>query len=307
MFRENVISLYICCGKGIYMKLVSKIVIGGLLVAMASCQRFPNPFFDSKNKVLAEVGDSKLFAYDVSTIFTPGLSAEDSLKLLESYVDQWVKKQLKIEEAERMFEESQEDIDRLVQEYRNSLLTHKVDQFYVDKYIDTLFTADQIRQYYEAHKSDFVLDKTLIKARIVRLPERHPQQKQVEELLRSPRAESLQDLTELCVKNDFELIEMDRWTDMATLLLQLPTDRTQSYDYLLDTSKIHEFEANSYLFYVRVVAVRKAGDYAPMESVAEVIRRVLFNQRKESIVREHEDSLYKQAYEKKEIIVNVNR
>ena len=68
------------------------------------------------------MGDSKLFAYDVSTIFTPGLSAEDSLKLLESYVDQWVKKQLKIEEAERMFEESQEDIDRLVQEYRNSLL-----------------------------------------------------------------------------------------------------------------------------------------------------------------------------------------
>ena len=289
------------------MKLVSKIVIGGLLVAMASCQRFPNPFFDSTNKVLAEVGDSKLFAYDVSTIFTPGLSAEDSLKLLESYVDQWVKKQLKIEEAERMFEESQEDIDRLVQEYRNSLLTHKVDQFYVDKYIDTLFTADQIRQYYEAHKSDFVLDKTLIKARIVRLPERHPQQKQVEELLRSPRTESLQDLTELCVKNDFELIEMDRWTDMATLLLQLPTDRTQSYDYLLDTSKIHEFEANSYLFYVRVVAVRKAGDYAPMESVTEVIRRVLFNQRKESIVRAHEDSLYKQAYEKKEIIVNINR
>ena len=54
------------------MKLVSKIVIGGLLVAMASCQRFPNPFFDSKNKVLAEVGDSKLFAYDVSTIFTAG-------------------------------------------------------------------------------------------------------------------------------------------------------------------------------------------------------------------------------------------
>ena len=167
--------------------------------------------------------------------------------------------------------------------------------------------ADQIRQYYEAHKSDFVLDKTLIKARIVRLPERHPQQKQVEELLRSPRAESLQDLTELCVKNDFELIEMDRWTDMATLLLQLPTDRTQSYDYLLDASKIHEFEANSYLFYVRVVAVRKAGDYAPMESVTEVIRRVLFNQRKESIVRAHEDSLYKQAYEKKEIIVNINR
>ena len=289
------------------MKLFSKIVFGGILVAMVSCQRFPNPFFDNKNKVLAEVGDTKLFSYDVSTIFTPGLSAEDSLKLLESYVDQWVKKQLKIAEAEQMFEESQADIDRMVQEYRNSLLTHKVDQFYVDKYIDTLFTADQIRQYYEEHKADFVLDKTMVKARIVRMPERHPQQKKIEELLLSPREESLQDLTELCVKNDFELTELNQWTDFSTLLLQLPTDRTQENDELLVTSKIHEFEANTSKYYVRVLAVRKAGDYTPLESVTEVIRRVLFNQRKESIIRSHEDSLYARALEKKEILVNVNR
>ncbi len=289
------------------MRLFSKIVLCGVVVTMVSCQRFPNPFSDNKNKILAEVGDVKLFSYDVSTIFTPGISAEDSLKLLESYVDQWVKKQLKIAEAEQMFEDSQEDIDHLVQEYRNSLLTHKVDQFYVDKYIDPLFPADKIRQYYEEHKADFVLDKTMLKARIVRMPEHHPQQKKIEELLISPRTESLQDLTELCIKNDFELIELNRWTDMATLLLQLPTDRTQSYDYLLETSKIHEFEANSYIFYVRVLDVRKSGDYAPQESVSEVIRRVLFNQRKESIIRTHEDSLYKQAFDKKEIIVNVNR
>ena len=121
----------------------------------------------------------------------------------------------------------------------------------------------------------------------------------MEELLRSPRAESLQDLTELCVKKRFRIDRdgsLDRYGDPA---FAIATDRTQSYDYLLDASKIHEFEANSYLFNVRVVAVRKAVDYAPMESVTEVIRRVLFNQRKESIVRAHEDSLYKQAYEKK--------
>lgn len=289
------------------MKLFLKIMLCGVVVMVVSCQRFSNPFSDNKNKVLAEVGDVRLFSYDVSTIFTPGISAEDSLKLLESYVDQWVKKQLKIAEAEQMFEESQEDIDRLVQEYRNSLLTHKVDQFYVDKYIDTLFTADQIRQYYEEHKADFVLDKTMVKARIVRMPERHPQQKKIEELLLSPREESLQDLTELCVKNDFELTELNQWTDFSTLLLQLPTDRTQGNDELLVTSKIHEFEANTSKYYVRVLAVRKAGDYTPLESVTEVIRRVLFNQRKESIIRSHEDSLYARALEKKEILVNVNR
>ena len=123
----------------------------------------------------------------------------------------------------------------------------------------------------------------------------------------SPREESLQDLTELCVKNDFELTELNQWTDFSTLLLQLPTDRTQENDELLVTSKIHEFEANTSKYYVRVLAVRKAGDYTPLESVTEVIRRVLFNQRKESIIRSHEDSLYARALEKKEILVNVNR
>jgi len=39
--------------------------------------------------------------------------------------------------------------------------------------------------------------------------------------------------------------------------------------------------------------------------VQDLIRRVIFNQRKEEIVRAHEDSLYRHAMENKEIIVNV--
>ena len=86
-------------------------------------------------------------------------------------------KQLKIKEAERMLEESQKDIDQMVQEYRNSLLTHKVDQFYVDKNIDTLFTDTQIADYYNQNKADFILDKTLVKARIVRIPRSYDKKK----------------------------------------------------------------------------------------------------------------------------------
>lgn len=75
----------------------------------------------------------------------------------------------------------------MVQEYRNSLLTHKVDQFYVDKNIDTLFTDTQIADYYNQNKADFILDKTLVKARIVRIPRSYDKKKeQIEELMAHP-------------------------------------------------------------------------------------------------------------------------
>ena len=41
-------------------------------------------------------------------------------------------------------------------------------------------------------------------------------------------------------------------------------------------------------------------------SVSDVIRRVIFNQRKQDIIKAHEDSLYRQAVTEKKIVVNVN-
>ena len=268
------------------MRSILKIALLLMVTIPVSCKRFANPFAGG-DKVLAEVGGEKLYVHDLSSIFTPDMAPEDSVKILGSYVDRWVKMQLKIQEAERMFESSQQDIDRMVEEYRNSLLTHKVDQYYVDKLIDTLFTDSQIGEYYRKNQADFVLDKTLLKARVASGEDRY------------------QDLVDLCVKNNFELTELNGWTDFSTLLSLLPTDRTENYDDLLTTDRVSEMETSSDVYYVRILVFRRPGDRAPQESVQDLIRRVIFNQRKEEIVRAHEDSLYRHAMENKEIIVNV--
>ena len=169
-----------------------------LVFAAVSCKRFPNPFAGN-GKVLAEVGDERLYIHDVSPIFTPNMTSEDSVKILQSYVDRWVKQQLKIRQAEQLFESSQQDIDRMVKEYRNSLLTYKVDQYYVDKFLDTLFTDRQILDYYNENKADFILDKTLLKARTVRVPRNHPMRNKLEELMKSSQYDKYQDFIDICV------------------------------------------------------------------------------------------------------------
>ena len=91
------------------MKFVPKILLVAVLLTAYSCKRFP---FAEHNAILAEVEDKKLYLHDVSPIFTPNMTSEDSLKILRSYVDQWVKKQLKIKEAERMLDAVQGSEDK---------------------------------------------------------------------------------------------------------------------------------------------------------------------------------------------------
>ena len=133
-----------------------------------------------------------------------------------------------------------------------------------------------------------MLDKTLLKARVVRLPRSYGPKNKIKELMMASGEDRYQDLVDLCVKNNFELTELNGWTDFSTLLSLLPTDRTENYDDLLTTDRVSEMETSSDVYYVRILVFRRPGDRAPQE-----------------IVRAHEDSLYRHAMENKEIIVNV--
>ena len=259
-----------------------------------SCKEFSNPF--TSGEVIARVGETKLYKSDILSVVSPGITPQDSMKLIETYIDLWVKTQLKVQQAERMFRESQQDIEQMVEDYRNSLLTYKVDQYYVDRLLDTAFTDDEISQYYATHKSDFVLNRPIVKARIVRIPPGTRLPDKFQEQMRASRADEYQSFVDLCQKNGVQLIEYSAWTDYGELLLQLPTKQGRDYDYLITKRDVHELEGNdgeTWLVYIE--EHRLAGDFQPEESVRNVIRRVIFNQRKQEIIRSYEDSLYQQA------------
>ena len=57
-------------------------------------------------------------------------------------------RQLKVEEADRLFSGSEKDIEKLVEDYRQTLLVGKVDQYYVDQQMGGDFTDEDIAEYY---------------------------------------------------------------------------------------------------------------------------------------------------------------
>lgn len=267
-----------------------------LLVAWLSiaCRELPRYFVGERP--LARVGEQELTPSDLAQSLPEGLSASDSAAYAHVYIDRWVRKQLKLMEAEQLFSSSAADIDQQVEAYRQSLLIRKLDRFYVDRLVDTAFTEEEIAAYYADHLSDFKLDRTIVKGRVVRVPKGYRQTRRLKELLIAKSEARQQDLRDICLKQEFELNDYaDSWIDYTEFLSLLPTVRAQSYASLLTKQGVQEMSDQNYYYYFVIESVRRAGDAVPLEQLRATIRRVLFNQRQQQVIRDHEQALYEQS------------
>ena len=163
------------------MTLRTKIAVVAATLFLGGCQELPGYF--ASDTTLARAGGSELKMRDVESVVPKGVTGEDSAAFMKVYIDRWVRKQLKLQEAEILFSASADDIDKMVEEYRQALLIRKLDQHYVDRSIDTTFTENEIAAYYNAHKADFRLDRTLVKGRIVQFGEGYRQARKLRELM----------------------------------------------------------------------------------------------------------------------------
>ena len=176
------------------MNLRAKITVAAGALLLAGCREMPRYF--SGDETVARAGGRELRMRDVRRVIPQGLTGGDSAAYVKMYVDRWVRKQLKLQEAEILFSESAGDIDRMVEEYRQALLIRKLDQHYVDRSVDTVFTDDEIAAYYNAHKADFRLDRPIVKGRIVRLGLHYRQAAKLKSLMASGSAAQQQDFSE---------------------------------------------------------------------------------------------------------------
>ncbi|MBO5398634.1 MAG: peptidyl-prolyl cis-trans isomerase [Alistipes sp.] len=266
------------------------------LLATVSCRELPDYLVG--DDTVARVGRDELTIHEIAEAVPANLTGNDSLSFAKQYVDRWIIRQLKVEEADRLFSGSEKDIERMVEEYRTSLLNSRVDQYYVDQQGAGDFTDEDIAEYYNTHKSDFTLDRTLVKGRIVAFSDSYRQAKRLKEQMQKAATSATDDKTfaDTCEKNGFQYIDnRSGWINFADFLSNLPTTRTQDYEPLLDKMGIQEMEANGTRYYFDFSSVCRRGDVAPLEVVADNIRRILVTQRRSAIIRSHEESIVDQA------------
>ena len=120
---------------------------------------------------MARVNDNFLYEKDIQKFISEDTTPEDSILIVNNYINRWATQQLLIDQARINLSADQlEQYEKLVQEYQNDLLTEAYKNVIVSKQLDSTITEQEYRDYYETNKENFRLKDLLVKLRYVQLP-----------------------------------------------------------------------------------------------------------------------------------------
>lgn len=282
------------------MKSVFGIIAFVLLFAMVSC-RDAAPFFG--RQPVARVGDTSLYEEEVSAAIPKGMVGEDSLSCADSYVERWVIRQLKLQEAELIFSSSEADIDKMVEEYRQSLLIRKIEQYYLDIDSGAEVSDEEIEKYYKAHKGDFRLTTPVVKGCVVAIPDQFRRRDWLLGMMRSPKSEVQNDFEQICLKNNFRFVKFEEWVDYNEFLSLLPLLRSKRYDNLLTERSVQQISHDKMTYCFKITDVIAVGDPMPLFMARDKIVRILTRARQAEVIRRNEMRILENATADKRVTI----
>jgi hypothetical protein len=254
-----------------------------------SCQKFESR---KTEKPLARVDQTYLYPSDVIEIFPVNLSQNDSLLLLNNFIDKWIKKQLLLQKSELNLTEEQKDVHNQIEEYRSSLLIFKYEQSLILQKLDTVITLAEIEEYYNENPSNFILDRNLIKALFIKLPRNAPNIDSFRQLYSSDKEEDIQQLENYCYQYaaKYDFFNGD-WINFTRIQSELPQAVYAPERYLKWNRKIEQRDS-VYNYFVYVRDKRLEGETAPIDYVTDNIKSIILNKRKVRFITDMENDIY---------------
>ena len=154
------------------------IFLGVAIVALCfgSCGNKKN---EDGSRVLAKVADRELRMSDLEGMFPEGTSKTDSATIMTAFVSRWVKDNLVMQEAEKNIP-ADVNIDKLVREYRSSLILNTYQQTLMSNSLDTAVSDQELRSFYETNKELYTLETPIMRCLFVKVPNTAPNIKDFE-------------------------------------------------------------------------------------------------------------------------------
>lgn len=256
-----------------------------------------------KEKPVAKVIDKYLYLKEIKDVIPNNSSKEDSIILANSYINQWITKQLLLHKAEINLTEEEKNISKLIDDYRTSLLIYRYKQKLLEQKLKIGINEVDLEEYYNKYKFNFTLNHNIVKALYIKLPKNAPGLKRLKKLYKSEKAKDMEELEEYCLLNAKKFDTFNNtWIPAETLLSRLPIKINNKEKYLKKTSHIEE-EDEEYIYFVKIKDFKLRNSIAPFEYVEDDVKEILKNKRKIEFESQLEKELNQDAKSKNLFII----
>ena len=129
---------------------------------------------DSDRQPAARANDSYLYKDELVGIIAPGTPAEDSAKLVEAYINTWIRKQLLIQEASRKIDINEAQVERKILDYRYSIIAYEYQTYYIKQHLDTAVSAKRLKHITREILIILSSSRILFREHLLRFPKNAP-------------------------------------------------------------------------------------------------------------------------------------
>ena len=178
---------------------------------------------EKSSEIIAIVNTAKLFKEDLKNVLPQNISKEDSVVLVNSFINDWAIKQLLLSKAES--NNSLEDINEmndLVNDYRESLLINNYKETLIKQQLDTVIDDTEIEDFYSKSKGNFRLNEELVKIKYLHFNHKVISKKEFLKLFKSDKIEDLEALEKQQLSFKYYQFNDSVWTQLDKVLLKLP-------------------------------------------------------------------------------------
>lgn len=242
------------------------------------------------DRVLAKVGDKELKMSALEGMLPEGTTKEDSSAIINAFVTRWVKDNLLMNEAENHIPKGLE-IDKLVREYRTSLILNAYQEDLVKQSLDTVVTEAALKEFYQNNKEQYELETPLIRCYMIKIPNSAPNIKDVEKWWDENKKDDRAKLADYAAKYATSYLMVDStWYRASRIAVELPKGTIDVEDPSTGESTRKD---DNFHYFLRILSVKKKRDYAPFEYVRDQATTFIIQQRKQKLIENQREELFK--------------
>ena len=273
-----------------------------LLLGISSCGNLLNNNDDEEP--IARVGDSYLYRQDLEGLISEDMSSADSAAFVTNYINKWATKQLLLGRSRiNIPEETLEEFDRLVEEYRADLYTRAYKEALVAQDQDTTISRSELESYYEEQKENFRLKEKLVRLRFVEIPLQFLNKDEIIKRLRRFEIEDKTYLDSIAVQFKKMNFNDTLWVPVSRVFQEIPPLDADNENRYLKKSQFFELQDASGVYLANINDVLAVNEIAPLAFIEPRIKQLILNRRKLDYIRKLETEIIDEATREKEFEV----
>ncbi len=275
--------------------------ISSCILLIFSCKGNLQKDATKEGPIVAEVEGKKLYKSEVANLIGSSTDPEDSIRIMKGLINNWVKDQLMIIEAEKSLP-ADINLTKMIEDYRASLLLYNYETRLAGELLDTMITMQQKEKYYNDNADEYVLSEPIAKFVVAKISTKV---KGLDDFYKEWKKDNNGSIALFCKQNaDYFDLNGEKWQSISELESLLPKNFVPRS--LLDNEESIRKKDKEFEYFINVKKYVDKNQNPPFDYIQAKIEKVLLNERKRDLIRQKKQQLFDKMSSGSNVKIYVN-